>query len=97
LIVSQHVFRNKPLNPSGPGDLSIGINLMTSSISALVKGCDNSSRPATGEITVDKSNCILGESQVPSLSLKDSKISFSFSAWSVIMDLSGRASVDNSH
>uniref|UniRef100_A0A0A8YBC2 Uncharacterized protein n=1 Tax=Arundo donax TaxID=35708 RepID=A0A0A8YBC2_ARUDO len=43
-MMCQHFFMKRPLNPSGPGDLSIGMFLITLSISSLVKGSDNPSR-----------------------------------------------------
>jgi hypothetical protein len=34
----QHLFKNAPLNPSGPGDLSVAIFFTISSISSTEKG-----------------------------------------------------------
>jgi hypothetical protein len=34
----QHLFKNAPLNPSGPGDLSVAIFFTISSISSIEKG-----------------------------------------------------------
>src|ERR1043165_6997204 len=46
--MGQQDFRNLPLKPSGPGDLSGGMNLIVSSISFLLKGATKASKPSTG-------------------------------------------------
>jgi hypothetical protein len=48
LTIGQQDLRNCPLKPSGPGALSIGNDLTTTSISAFVKGEESSSRPGVG-------------------------------------------------
>uniref|UniRef100_A0A0A8Y8H4 Uncharacterized protein n=1 Tax=Arundo donax TaxID=35708 RepID=A0A0A8Y8H4_ARUDO len=64
-----HLLMNRPLKPSGPGDLSHGISLITLSISSCEKGAAKSSRLPLRGIRSSKSKSISDLSDLPILSL----------------------------
>lgn len=81
----QHFLINSLLNPSGPGDLSLGRCFTIASISEEVKGSSRQSRPSWAWIREGRSNNISLKSDCPILCLKDCQIRSSLSAWEQIV------------
>lgn len=67
-MVVQHFLMNMPLKPFGPGALTVGINLMTTSISSFVKGCIKDYR-SCDSISCSKLKCMTGFEVTPILFL----------------------------
>lgn len=58
LMMDQHLLTNRPVKLSGPGTLSVGKCLSTSSISSYEKGADKSSKPGILDIKEPRSKPI---------------------------------------
>src|SRR4051812_40847225 len=85
-MICQHFLKNKPLIPSRPGDLSMGISLMVLSISSFVKGIVRSSRPSTLCSREGRSKTRLIPCEDPILPLKADQKAPAICSWLVETD-----------
>jgi hypothetical protein len=73
-MIAQHLFTKSVLKPSGPGDLSEGKLATIASISSWEKGVERQSSPSALCRSSSRLNNMVGESEVPNLSLKASQM-----------------------
>src|ERR1041385_6087679 len=79
--MDQQDFKNLPLKPSGPGDLSGGMNLIVSSISCISKGATKASNPSTGASRSFRLQGITIPLAIPNLFLKADQKALAIRSW----------------